>query len=148
VQVDNICQGLIEMDPSNRDYYIRNRDAYLQKLRALDSEMNETFAKKKSKIFVVHHPAWTYFARDYDLQQVALMENEKEPGPQYLGEVIDLAKKNNITVMFVEPEFNQKSAEVIAREINASIVYIDPLAGNYLENLRSAGGKIADSMRT
>jgi len=145
VQVNNICSGLILVDPQNKDYYIKNRDGYLEKLKALDIELNSTFAGRKNKIFIVHHPAWTYFARDYGLIQVPLMENEKEPGPKYLGEVIELAKKNNITAIFVEPEFNPKTAEVIAREMKASIVTIDPLAGNYLDNLRNASMEIAQS---
>ena len=79
-------------------------------------------------------------------RQVPLMENEKEPGPKYLGEVIELARKNNITTIFVEPQFNPKSAEVIAREMNASIVALDPLAENYLENMRYASREIAQSL--
>jgi len=146
VQVNNICSGLILVDPQNKEYYIKNRDDYLEKLKALDMELNSTFAGKKSKIFIVHHPAWTYFAKDYDLSQVPLMENEKEPGPKYLGEVIELARENNITTIFIEPEFNPKSAEVIAREMNARIVTIDPLAGNYLDNLRNASREIAQSL--
>jgi len=145
VQVENICSGLIKVDSQNKDYYIKNRDDYLEKLSALDAELNRTFAGKKNKKFIVQHPAWTYFARDYSLIQVPLMENEKEPGPKYLGEVIELAKKNNISTIFVEPQFNPKSAEVIAREMNARIVTIDPLAGNYLENMRNASREIAQS---
>jgi len=146
VQVNNICSGLILVDPQNKEYYIKNRDDYLEKLKTLDMELNSTFAGKKSKIFIVHHPAWTYFAKDYDLSQVPLMENEKEPGPKYLGEVIELARENNITTIFIEPEFNPKSAEVIAREMNARIVTIDPLAGNYLDNLRNESREIAQSL--
>jgi zinc transport system substrate-binding protein len=145
VQVDNICSGLIEVAPQNKYYYVKNRDAYLSKLKALDEELNQTFAGKKSKIFIVQHPAWTYFARDYELRQVPLMEGEKEPGPRYLGEVIELARKNNITAIFVEPQFNPKSAEVIGREMNARIVALDPLAGNYLDNMRYASREIAQS---
>jgi zinc transport system substrate-binding protein len=146
VQVNNICAGLIEVDSQNKDFYIKNRDAYLETLKALDVELNRTFAGKKNKIFIVHHPAWTYFARDYDLSQVPLMENEKEPGPKYLGEVIDLARTNNITTIFVEPEYNPKAAEVMAREMNTSIVTLDPLAKNYLENMAYAGREIAKSL--
>jgi len=145
VQVENICSGLIKVDMQNRDYYIKNRDDYLEKLNALDKELNRTFAGKKMKMFIVQHPAWTYFARDYSLVQIPLMENEKEPGPKYLGVVIELARKNNISMIFVEPQFNPKSAEVIAREMNARIVPIDPLAGNYLDNMRNASREIAQS---
>jgi zinc transport system substrate-binding protein len=146
VQVKNICDGLIEVDPANKEYYLQNKDSYLQNLRTIDAEFNNTFGSKEKRIFIVHHPAWTYFARDYELEQVPLMENEKEPGPKYLGEVIELARKNNITTIFVEPQFNPKSAEVIAREMNASIVTIDPLSGNYLDNMRNAGREIAQSL--
>jgi zinc transport system substrate-binding protein len=146
VQVNNICAGLIEVDSKNKDFYIKNRDAYLETLKAMDVELNRTFAGKKNKIFIVHHPAWTYFAQDYNLSQVPLMENEKEPGPKYLGEVIDLARTNNITTIFVEPEYNPKAAEVMAREMNTGIVTLDPLAKNYLENVAYAGREIAKSL--
>jgi zinc transport system substrate-binding protein len=146
VQVQNICFGLIQVDPANKDYYSQNRDSYLEQLKALDEELNGSFAASKKKIFVVHHPAWTYFARDYALEQVPLMENEKEPGPKYLSQVIDLARQNNITTVFIEPEFNPKSAEVIAKEMNASIKTLDPLAADYLNNMRYAGRAIASSL--
>jgi zinc transport system substrate-binding protein len=146
-QVDNICSGLIQVDPEYSDYYARNRDEYLEKLKALDGELNQTFAARTGKTFIVYHPAWTYFARDYNLVQVPLLEHEKEPGPRYLASVIDLARENNITTIFVEPQYNPKSAEVIAREMKASIEVLDPLGQNYLENMRYAGSEIAKSMK-
>jgi len=146
-QVDNICTGLEQVDPTNGDYYSKNRDDYLKKLKALDEELNETFATKKSRTFILYHPAWTYFARDYNIEQVPILENEKEPGPRYLGSVIDLARKNNITTIFVEPQFNPKSAEVVAREMNANVETLNPLAPNYLENMRYSGQEIAKSMK-
>ena len=146
-QVNNICTGLIQVDPENRDYYSKNRDEYLEKLKALDGELNQTFAAKTEKTFIVYHPAWTYFARDYNLDQVPILENEKEPGPKYLGSIIDLAKRNNITVVFVEPQYNPKSAEVIAREMKATVEVLDPLGQNYLENMHYAGGEIARSLK-
>jgi zinc transport system substrate-binding protein len=146
-QVKNICDGLIKLDPAGMDAYLKNRDDYLFRLEELDKELKVAFAGAKRRIFIVHHPAWTYFARDYSLEQIPIMEGEKEPGPRHLSEVIELGRKNNITAVFVEPEFNPKAAEVIAREMNASIVYLDPLAANYLENMRLAGEKIAESLK-
>lgn len=146
-QVKNICTGLIQVDPENSDYYTKNRDEYLEKLKALDGELNQTFAAKKDLTFIVYHPAWTYFARDYGLDQVPILENEKEPGPKYLAGIIDLARENNITTIFVEPQYNPKSAEVVAREMKANIQVLDPLAQNYLENMRYAGREIAKSLK-
>ena len=147
IQVNNICSALIQVDPANKDYYGNNRDDYLQKLKTLDEELNRTFAAKSGRIFIVYHPAWTYFARDYNLDQVPILENEKEPGPKYLGSIIDLARRNNITVIFIEPQYNPKSAEVIAQEIKARVVALDPLGQNYLENMRYAGQEIAKSLK-
>ncbi len=147
IQVNNICSALIQVDPANKDYYRKNRDDYLKTLKALDGEFNQTFAAKSGRIFIVYHPAWTYFARDYNLDQVPILENEKEPGPKYLGSIIDLARRNNITVIFVEPQYNPKSAEVIAQEIKARVVTLDPLGQNYLENMRYAGQEIAKSLK-
>ncbi len=147
IQVRNICDGLIQIDPSNKEYYINNRDNYTKKLKDLDAYLNTTFAGEKEKKFIVLHPAWTYFARDYGLTQIAIEAEEKEPGPRYLAEVIDTAKANNIATVFVEPQYNPKSAEVIANEINGKVITIDDLAPNYIDNLRTVGEKIAQSLR-
>jgi zinc transport system substrate-binding protein len=148
IQVQNICDALIEVDPAERDYYINNTKDYIAKLKALDAELNSTFAETKNKKFVVLHPAWIYFARDYGLDQISIEEEMKEPGPRYLAEVVDLAKANNITTVFVEPQYNPKMGEVIAKEINGRVVSIDDLAPNYIDNLLSVGEKIAVSLRS
>ena len=146
IQVKYICSGLSDLDPDNGNYYIQNRDDYLRKLHALDEELNGSFANVSTPVFLVHHPAWSYFARDYSLQQIPLLVEEKEPGPRHLSQVIDLAKEKNITTVFVEPQFNPKIAEVIAREMSARLISLDPLAPDYLENMRYAGREIAQSM--
>jgi zinc transport system substrate-binding protein len=119
----------------------------LEEMKALDREFSQTFAAKENKTFIVFHPAWSYLARDYGLVQVPIMEEEKEPGPQYLASLIDMAKKNDITTIFVDPQFNPKSAEVIAREMNATIVVLDPLAEDYLQNMRRTGEEISKSLK-
>ena len=147
VQLENICSGLIQLDPENREYYLQNKDDFLQEMRALDRQLNQTFAAKMNKNFIVYHPAWSYFARDYGLVQVPIMEEEKEPGPKYLAGLIDMARRDNITTIFVDPQFNPKSAEVIAREMNATIVVLDPLAEDYLQNMRHTGEEISKSLK-
>jgi zinc transport system substrate-binding protein len=148
IQVQNICDGLIAVDPDGKDYYINNRDDYIAKLKELDAYLNSTFARTEKKKFVVLHPAWIYFASDYGLEQIAIEVEEKEPGPRYLAEVVDTARANNITTVFVEPQYNPKLAEVIAKEIGGNVVPIDGLAPNYIDNLKSVGDKIAESLRS
>jgi len=148
IQVQNICDGLIAVDPDGRDYYINNRDSYIAELRELDAYLNSTFEGTEKKKFIVLHPAWIYFARDYGLEQIAIEAEEKEPGPRYLAEVVDTARANNITTVFVEPQYNPKMAEVIAEEIDGTVVSIDDLAPNYIDNLRTVGEKIAKSLKS
>lgn len=144
--VDNICEGLIEVDPDDAELYQKNRDDYLSKLRELDRELNSTFSQTDGKEFIVLHPSWSYFARDYDLVQVPILESEKEPGPRYLAEIVEIAREKKITTIFVDPNFNPKSAEIIAREIDGCVVPLDPLAENYIENMRHVGREIASSL--
>lgn len=148
IQVRNICDGLTRADPAGKDYYANNTDNYIINLKELDAYLNSTFTGTKKKKFVVLHPAWTYFARDYGLTQIAIDVEEKEPGPKYLTEVVNTALANNITTVFVEPQYNPKMAEVISKEINGKVVSIDDLAPNYIENLKSVGEKIAESLRS
>jgi zinc transport system substrate-binding protein len=147
IQVKNICDGLIQVDPPNSDYYLENRDNYLRKLEEIDAYLNSTFIKYQRKKFIVLHPAWSYFARDYGLEEIAINAEEKEPGPKYLKEIIDMARTDNITTIFVEPQFNPNMAEVIAKEINGKVVAIDPLAENYPDNMRHVGDLIGSSLK-
>ncbi|HOO53953.1 MAG TPA: zinc ABC transporter substrate-binding protein [Methanothrix sp.] len=144
--VDNICRGLTEVDPENAEFYQKNRDHYLSRLRELDGELNSTFSETDRKEFIVLHPSWSYFARDYGLVQVPILESEKEPGPRYLAEIVEVACEKRITTIFVDPNFNPKSAEIIAEEIDGRVVPLDPLAEDYIENMRIVGREIASSL--
>ncbi|OYY54966.1 MAG: ABC transporter substrate-binding protein, partial [Halothiobacillus sp. 28-55-5] len=73
------------------------------------------------------HPAFGYFAAAYGLTQVPIEVEGKEPGPKQLAELIDFAKKNDIKVVFIEPQFAQKAAKTIADAIGGEVVTIDPL---------------------
>jgi len=145
VQVENICDGLVNVDPENEDRYRNNRDDYIKKLEELDSELNATFSKSEKKTILVLHPAWSYFARDYGLEQVSILYSQKEPGLRYLVTMIETARENNVTRVFVDPNFNPKSAEIVANEIGGKVVPLDPLAENYIENMRHVGQEIVAS---
>jgi zinc transport system substrate-binding protein len=89
----------------------------------------------KSRKILVYHPAWAYLCRDYGLEQISIQKEGKEPTPQDLTQLTDEARQNNISLVFVSPQFNQRNAQVIATEIGAELVVVDPLASNYLENM-------------
>lgn len=145
IQVENICRALIEADPEGREFYENNRDAYMNELRSLDEYLSSRLSGAKGRIFVVDHPAWSYLARDYGLTQIAIEEGEREPGPRHIADVIKTVKDSGIKAILVEPEFNPKMAEVIASEAGCEVVKIDPLAGDYINNMRAVGDIIAES---
>jgi zinc transport system substrate-binding protein len=137
IMVENIYKGLVKTDPSNTEYYTKNRDAYLKQLDELDNNITRSIAGKENSQIIVYHPAWAYFCRDYNLKQIPIEYGGKEPTSQEIAYVIDLAKKYNIKVIFVEPQYSPKSAEVIASEINGKVLKVDDLAPDYIKNLNS-----------
>jgi zinc transport system substrate-binding protein len=146
IMVENIYQGLTQIDPQGETYYRQNRDAYLAKLDSLDSDIREGLAGVKNRRFIVFHPAWGYFARDYDLEELSIEIGGKEPSAKDIANLITVARQNNIKVIFASPQFNPQSAEVIAREIGGRVVFIDDLAGDYIDNMRQVLGELVQAM--
>lgn len=142
VMVQNICEGLIEVDAEYAEYYRANCNRYLDELNHLDEELSRLLRPLEGKPFIVFHPAFGYFARDYGLIQVAVEQRGSEPDAQYIVRLVDAARDNNIKVVFVAPQVSTRSAEVIAREINGTVVVIDPLAKDYISNMKT----IAEAM--
>ena len=146
VMVQNICEGLAQVDPSNRAYYEANRDAYLQSLSQLDQDIRDGLSGVTNRTFMVYHPAFGYFAEAYDLTMLPIEEEGKEPTAAGLANLIDQAKEHNIQVIFASPQFNPQSAEVIADEIGGSVVFIDALASDYIANLRTLLHELIEAM--
>jgi len=147
VQAENIYQGLIEVDPEHAGFYAQNKEQFVADLDALDAEIAETLAGVKGKKFMVFHPAWSYFARDYGLEQIPVEVEGKEPSAAELAELIETAKTNDIEVIFVSPQFSTRSAETIARQIGGKVVFVDPLARDWMNNLRSVARTLAQEMK-
>lgn len=135
IMVENIYQGLVEVDPANQETYLANKNAYLEELHELDEQIQSTLEGKEGSSFMVYHPAWGYFARHYGITQVAVEIEGKEPSVQDMQSVIDLANEEGIKVIFVQSGFSTVSAEAIASEIDGEVVEVDPLAKDYIDNL-------------
>jgi zinc transport system substrate-binding protein len=97
-----------------------------------------------SRKFIVFHPAWGYFAEQFDLVMIPIEVGGTEPSAAELSMVIDEAKEEDIRVIFAQPEFSTKSAETIASEIDGEVILISPLAYNWLENLQQVAQVMAE----
>ncbi|QJB57210.1 zinc ABC transporter substrate-binding protein [Pseudodesulfovibrio sp. zrk46] len=136
----NTCQGLIKADPQNKNTYEANLAALLSEIKNTDNTITKIMHRIPSdkRSFLVFHPSWGYFADRYNLNQMAIEAEGKEPGPKDLAQIIKLARENGIKVIFVAPQFSQKAARVIANEINAQVVPLDPLSEDWENNLLKA----------
>jgi zinc transport system substrate-binding protein len=143
LQARTIATALAGIDPKGRQIYERNYAAFAEDLDRLDSALAETLKPVQGKSFLVFHPSWGYFAEDYGLRQEAIEMEGKEPTGRQLARIIEEAKAEGVKVIFVQPQFSRSMAEAVADAIGGEVVTIDPLAGDYIQNLRS----VADTVR-
>ncbi|MGQ9492047.1 MAG: metal ABC transporter solute-binding protein, Zn/Mn family [Anaerolineae bacterium] len=143
IQAQTIYAALAELDPAHQAAFKANLDAFLADIDKLDAEIRATLAQTKAKKFIVFHPAWGYFARDYGLEQVPIEVGGQEPSAQELAQLIAKAKSDNIKVVFAQPEFSQEDAKTIAREIGGEVILISPLNPDWLANLQTVAKTFA-----
>ncbi|MDI6885750.1 MAG: zinc ABC transporter substrate-binding protein [archaeon] len=147
VIVENICDGLTELDPGCEAYYTANRDKYLQELDDVDAYIHERLDRfTKNRIFMTYHPAFGYFAEEYNLTQIAIEHKGKAPTPKVIQDCVDKARQYNLSYIYVAPQFATKDAEAIAQEIGGQIVFIDPLPRDYIANMRSIAASLSLEM--
>ncbi|KAB7886987.1 metal ABC transporter solute-binding protein, Zn/Mn family [Poseidonibacter ostreae] len=147
IQAKNIYEALVKVDHDNESFYKENYEKFIKELDLLNQKLETILNPYKNKAFMVFHPSWGYFAKKYSLEQVAIESQGKEPKPKELVELIKDAKEHNIKIVFVAPQFSQKSAKLIANSINGSVHVIDPLAKNWEENLIQTAEKIANTYK-
>jgi len=140
---ESIARALLEMLPDHRATVETRRDAFLEEIAILDNELRSSLEPYRGRKFLVFHPAWGHFAEAYGIRQISIEHEEKEPGPQELAHLVELARKERVRVVFVQPQFHRASAELVAEEIGARVVVVDPLALNWADNLR----KVARAFR-
>lgn len=141
IQAKHIRDAFIEIDGENKTLYETNYQALIKDIRGFHQETVALLAPLKGKKFMVYHPAWSYFAREYGLMQYPIEVEGKRPGAADLKRLIDLAKKENIKVVFVQKQFDADSARAIADAIGGKVVAMDPLAPDWLKNMK----KIAET---
>ncbi|MFW0703279.1 metal ABC transporter solute-binding protein, Zn/Mn family [Aliarcobacter butzleri] len=147
VQAKNIYEAMLKIDQKNSDFYKANYEEFLKELDNLDTEIKNILAPYKDKAFMVFHPSWGYFAKRYDLEQISIEMEGKEPKPNELVKLVEEAKKHDIKIVFVAPQFSQKSAKTISQSIGANVVSIDPLSGDWKNDLLKTAQEIANSYK-
>lgn len=147
IQAHHILNALTAVDPKNTQQYKDGYTAFLREIDALDAELKNLFSGHGGKQFMVLHPSWGYFAEAYGLTQVPIEIEGKDPKPAQLQEIIRHAREYGIKIVFVQPQFSSESAKMLSREIGGQVVYVDPLAENWAENLRGVARKLVNAVR-
>ena len=147
VMVEHICTGLIAIDPAHNAEYTANRDRYIHELDAVDAYIHKRLDRyTKHRVFMTDHPAFGYFAAEYNLTQIAIEHEGKELTPKVIRECIDQAGRYNLSYVYAAPQHAAKDVEMIAHEIGGQTVFIDPLPLTYSDTLRSTADSLAMEM--
>ena len=145
IMAQSIYETLVQVDPLNEKFYKSNLNDFINEIKDTDTKIKDILKDTKPKTkFMAFHPAWGYFAKDYNLVQIAVKIEGKKPKPKDMIMVINEAKEENIKVIFTQPEFSDKSTQVIAKEMNINVKKISPLDTNWSENLINMASAIAN----
>jgi len=140
----NIYHQLITIDKENKEYYTSNYEKFLTHIHTIDQKITHTLRPiQTEKKFMVFHPAWGYFSRDYGLTQIAIEVSGKNPKPKQLMKLIGEAKAHNVSAVFTSPEFSEKTARIIAKEVGVPVVKLSPLNPKWSKNLINLAKAIA-----
>ena len=146
-----VIAGLIEAalashDKANAEAYRQAARAFNKQLQALDRLIAEKTAALKNRQLIVAHPSWGYFAERYGLSQISIEQDGKEIQGRSLAELIKFARQRNIRAVFTQPQFNDRAARVIAAEIGAKVIELDPLTADYIEDMRAMTDRIVQGL--
>ena len=132
-----ICSSLSEKFPDMADEFEKNLNVFVSKIDTLDNYIRINLADSVRHSFMIFHPSMGYYARDYNLEQLSIEFEGKSPSTAHLKKMVDLARAKNIQTIFVQAQFETAKAEVVAKEIDAEVVQIDPLAEDWVNEMYS-----------
>ena len=128
-QTENIAAALAAAAPDRADAFRANASAYSASLSALEEKMRAALAPYAGTPIVTFHEAFPYFARDFDLDLAGEIEREPgaEPSARELADTVKLVRERKVKALFAEPQFPDKSAQVVARETGVRVYSLDPV---------------------
>lgn len=131
----SIYEALLKLDASNQASFTNNYKQFLSEIEELNQDISKQLQNAKSRSFIIYHPALTYFANTYNLQQLPIEVEGKNPSAFHIKQIIDTAKSRNIKIVFIQKQFDQEKAKTIAHEIGGTVIQIDPLDYNWADQL-------------
>lgn len=146
LMVEIIRDELIKILPEYEKEFKENAEKYLAELKKVDQKNKELLKKYKGEKILVYHPSFGYFTEHYGLEMLAIEKDGKEPGPRHLQEIIEHSKQEGIKNIFYQAEIDSSRTRAVAEELGGEIIRLNPLAQNYLDNLKVMASKMATEL--
>jgi len=148
IQAANILRALVAADPAHAATFRRGYARLIDIIDAIDTKighklLNVDLANRR---FMVFHPAFYYFARCYDLEEIPIQIEGKSPSPKELARLIQMARRDHIRVIFVEPQFSQRAARTLAAQIGAQVRIINPLPENWPAGMEAIAAALSEAL--
>lgn len=140
----NILKALCELEPKNKAFFEKNYQSLLSIIDKRDSTIRESFKKDPDLVrkFVIYHPILTYFARDYQLEQLAIEEEGREPSASQLKSLIERARKEKIKFCLIQAEFANRNTTTFINESHTKPMDINPLQGDWNRAMQEAAAAV------
>ena len=130
-----ICETLIKHNPTNKLFFQNNHKVFLNQLKRLNQKITKELKTSKQHFFLTTHPSWGYIADEYNLTQISIEKDGKEPKIKEIDTLIKVSKNKNIKTIISSPYEKSKITNIIARQIDATVTYLDPLKYNLYQNI-------------
>jgi zinc transport system substrate-binding protein len=135
IQAQTIADALTKAFPGHANFYQANLQTFQQELKELDEKIKSILEPLQNRNILVSHPAYAYFCRDYGLQQHAIEVEGKDPTPQQMTRLLNLARQLNARAIFIQMQYNNKAAKLVAEALGAHLIVLDPYSERYIATM-------------
>lgn len=132
----NIYTALSNLYPQNKADYHKNFKLFIDEVTELDKKIKLSLDSLKNRKFLIFHPALTYFADEYKLEQIPLQLEGKDPSAAHFRKIITYARENDIGLVFIQEQFDAENAKVLAQEIDGKVIQINPLGYDWKNQIK------------
>ena len=134
-QVETIYEALGGIDADNKEVFLNNKNSYAAQLESLDGQIRELLSDRKRDYFLVYHPAWSCFAQEYGLTELAIEKEGKEPTAFEMRNIITTAREKGVKSVLATPQHSTRSAEAVAKQLEGQVKIVDPLPEDYIQGM-------------
>lgn len=145
IQIDKIANALVQRFPEDQPLFLANAKILAQECAELDREIYDILSPVTHRTFLVSHPAFAYFCKDYNCTQLSVEQDGKEPRPRQLEEIIQRTSASKTKLAIALPQHSNKGLEILAKKLDLSIHTINPYSAEYFETLRLLAHTIRDN---